>query len=215
MKPELKKISLALGSSLLAAGLSSCSLLGKNKYASQWEIQSDVPASLSSGQAATPSATAGTQAKSNLDGLSPAAEGALDLPGLENGTLSDIPKPHGATGEMANQSPPEMLSSQGMEGAGDLPYAAAAPHGLSTLLPAPPPAVREEELTLAPSALAAAEASVSHPPAEISLSPAETVTPTATPAPSIPLLYGKLDLAPFLNPPAPLAANSPPVPVAQ
>lgn len=211
MKPELKNICLALGLGVLASSLSSCSLLGKGKYASQWEIESEVPASLNSGRATTPSpdALAGPQVKSNLDGWAPAVDGALDLPVSENGTIIDIPKPDGTGGELVQQSPPEMLNVPSSEDANDLPYTIGTPSGIETLLPAPPPAVTEEELQLAPAEVAAAEASAAAPLADIPLTPTEQVAGTA---PSIPLLYGKLDLAPFLIPPAPLAAHAPLLP---
>jgi len=208
MKPELKKILLPVALGLLASALSSCSLVGKRNLASQWEIESDVPASLSSGRAATPSATAGRQVKSNLDGLAPAGAESLDLPGSENGTMSDIPKPDSTTGYWAAQSPPEMLNipSASASDAGDLPYTTGTPGGIETLLPAPPPAVTEEELNMIPNALATETETETAPapaPAAPDLHPAGTET-----APSIPLLYGKLDLAPFLNPPTPLAVNT-------
>ena len=214
MKPKLKTICFAVGLGVLASSLSSCRLLGKGKYASQWEIQTEVPASLSSGQAATPSteALAGPRVKSNLDGLSPTADGELDLPVSENGPIIDIPKPDGTSGELAHQSPPEMLNVPSPEGSGDLPYSIGTPSGIETLLPAPPPAVTEEELNLPPAALAAAEEAAAAPLSDIPLTPAELARGTA---PSIPLLYGRLDLAPFLNPSAPLAANTAPVAAAQ
>lgn len=213
MKSELKRIGLALTLSVVASGMSSCSLLGKGKYASQWEIESEVPAALSSGRASTPSAdaVAGNPVKSNLDGLSPASDGSLDLPVSENGSLMDIPKPDGASGGLAYQSPPEMLNVPSVEGSGDLPYAVGTLGGIETLLPAPPPAVTEEELNLAPAALAAASGETTPPATDLPLVPTAVPEPTPVTAPSIPLLYGRLDLAPFLNAPAPLAVNMPPV----
>ena len=212
MKVELKNIALPIGFGVLALALNSCSLLGKGKYASQWEIKSDVPASLSSGRAATPSATAGTQVKSNLDGLAPVVTEPLDLPGSESGTLSDIPKPEGMGMALAMQSPPEMLNIPSASEAGELPYTSGTPSGLQTLLPAPPPMVTEEELNLAPAALAAVP-EVTPPPVNPIPTP-DPVPAASETIPSIPLLYGKLDLAPFLNPPTPLAANTPPTPAA-
>ena len=214
MKLELKQIILPFGLGVLAVALSSCSLLGKGKYASQWEIESDVPASLSSGRATTPATdmVAGNPVKSNLDALSPASDGSLDLPVSEIGGLIDIPKPDGTHGELAYQSPPEMLNVPSAEGAGDLPYTIGTPSGIGTLLPAPPPAVTEEELNPAPAALAAAavEPAMPLPVAPPAVTP-QADLPVPFKAPSIPLLYGKLDLAPFLNPPAPLVVNTPPV----
>ena len=217
MKTELKRIGLVLGLGLLASATSSCSLLGKGKYASQWEIESDVPASLNSGRAGTPSpaAVAGNGVRSNLDGLPPVSEAMLDLPVSENGTIIDIPKPDVMAGGLAYQSPPEMLNVPPAEGAGDLPYTVGSPSGIETLLPAPPPAVTEDELQLSPAADTSAAVAATltlPPPAELLLSPVPPPSPVTTLAPSIPLLYGKLDLAPFLNPPVPLAVNTPPVP---
>jgi hypothetical protein len=215
MKQELKKYSLGFGlGSALVLSLSSCSLVGKGKYASQWEIQTDVPASLSSGRASTPApdALAGTMPPSNLDGIAPVPDVALDLPVSENGGMIEIPKPAGAPGTLAYQSPPEMLNIPGAESPGDLPYQTVGQQELNTFLAPPPPPVTEEELALAPAAVAAAEAAdpaTEVPP--VPAAPPDAEAPAVpTPAPSIPLLYGKLDLAPFLNPPTPLAVNAEP-----
>ena len=72
--------------------------------------------------------------------------------------------------------------------------------------------VTEEELNLAPAALAAVP-EVTPPPVNPIPTP-DPVPAASETIPSIPLLYGKLDLAPFLNPPTPLAANTPPTPAA-
>jgi len=228
----------ALTLSLLAAGLSSCSLFKNGKYASQWEIQSEVPASLSNGQATVPSEIPLTarQANSNLSGfdpLAPADGGTLDLPMTENGTLIDIPKPDLAmTGNSYRFSPPEMLSIPPGPAEMDLPPPTGSPDHITTLLPGPPPTVTEEELAAAPQALpivyhTAETPAPASPPAVAPVPetaaapvPAPAVTEPEAPlpgpveyagvAPSIPLLYGKLDLTPFLNfaPEAPLTKTN-------
>ena len=215
MKSELKQIGLALGLGMLASTMSSCSLLGKQKAMAQWEIQSEVPASLNNGRATSPASGAvkGNIVKSNLDGLAPIDESALDLPAMENGMLADIPKPEGIYGHLAQQSPPEMLSIPATGAAGEVPHVLHLGQNLAPLLPAPPPAVTEEELAIAPAALTPQEAAMAVPPPELNLAPAPQPAPeiAAVPlaAPSIPLLYGKLDLGPFLNPPTPLAVITP------
>jgi hypothetical protein len=227
MKSELPKIhaGFALGS-LLVMSLSSCSLVGKGKYASQWEIQTDVPASLNSGRATTPvqESTAGAPPSGNLNGFAQVTDEPLDLPVMENSGMTPIPKPTATPGNPVYQSPPEMLNIPGAEtAAADLPYQPVGRQELDPLLAPPPPPVTEEELTLAPSALSAAGAAdpaKDSPPAPESTATVATVAPAATSdtpavpttAPSIPLLYGKLDLAPFLNPPTPLAVNTPAAP---
>lgn len=230
MKPNVTSLYLLLSMSMLAGGLSSCSLLKNGKLSSQWEIESDVPASLNSGHAAAPAGTvAGNTVRSNLSGEQPPAGsegGSLDLPGSESGTMMEIPKPEFASDGTAYQSPPEMLSIPASEGVTDLPGNAPAPAGLTTLLPAPPPPVTEEELVMPPAALtpeaaaatttAAAEWAVSTPSSAGRLGPlsGENASPIAHPtralaATSIPLLYGKLDLTTFLTP-APMAAHTTP-----
>jgi hypothetical protein len=231
MKPSPSTLYRAMTLSLLAAGLSSCSLFRNGKYASQWEIQSDVPASLSNGQAAVPteSPMMARQANSNLSGLDPLASpdgGTLDLPMTENlpmtesGTLIDIPKPHLAmTGNPYRMSPPELLSiPQGTAGT-ELSPPVESPDNITTLLPGPPPLVTEEELAVAPRALpivsdtaeTAAPAPSVLPALEMPAAPApapavaapEAPLPRpvqyAAAAPSIPFLYGRLDLTPFLS----------------
>ena len=236
MKPFPSTLYRAMTLSLLAAGLSSCSLFKNGKYASQWEIESDVPASLSSGQATVPSETPMTarQANSNLSGfdpLAPADGGTLDLPMTENGALIDIPKPDLAmTGNPYRFSPPEMLSIPPGTPEMDLPPPTGSPDHITTLLPGPPPTVTEEELAAAPEALpivyhtaeteAPAPAVVPAPETTAAPAPAPVVAAPEAPlpgpveyagaAPSIPLLYGKLDLTPFLNfaPEAPLTKTN-------
>ena len=236
MKVSSPTLSRALTLSLLAAGLSSCSLFKNGKYASQWEIQSEVPASLSNGQATVPSETPMTarQANSNLSGLDPLAPadgGTLDLPMTENGTLIDIPKPDLAmTGNPYRFSPPEMLSIPPGTPEMDLPPPTGSTDHITTLLPGPPPTVTEEELAAAPEALpivyhtaetaAPAPAVASAPETNAARAPAPAVAAPEVPlpgpvqyagaAPSIPLLYGKLDLTPFLNfaPEAPLTKTN-------
>ena len=230
MKPSHSTLYRAMTLSLLAAGLSSCSLFKDGKYASQWEIQSEVPASLSNGQATVPSETPMTarQANSNLSGLDPLAPadgGTLDLPMTENGTLIDIPKPDLAmTGNPYRMSPPEMLSIPQGTAETDLPPPTGSPDHITTLLPGPPPVVTEEELAAAPAAMPIVyhtpEPSSEAPAPETAAAPAPAVTESAAvvpgpveyteSSPSIPLLYGKLDLTPFLNfaPEAPLTKTN-------
>lgn len=228
MKPSPSTLYRAMTLSLLAAGLSSCSLFKNGKYASQWEIESDVPASLSNGQATVPSETPMTarQANSNLSGfdpLAPADGGTLDLPMTENGALIDIPKPDLAmTGNPYRFSPPEMLSIPPGTPEMDLPPPTGSPDHITTLLPGPPPTVTEEELAAAPEAMPivyhTAETAAPAPAPETVAAPAVAAPEAPLPgpveyagaAPSIPLLYGKLDLTPFLNfaPEAPLTKTN-------
>lgn len=228
MKPFPSTLYRAMTLSLLAAGLSSCSLFKNGKYASQWEIESDVPASLSNGQATVPSETPMTarQANSNLSGLDPLAPadgGTLDLPMTENGALIDIPKPDLAmTGNPYRFSPPEMLSIPPGTPEMDLPPPTGTPDHITTLLPGPPPTVTEEELAAAPEAMPivyhTAETAAPAPAPETAAAPAVAAPEAPLPgpveyagaAPSIPLLYGKLDLTPFLNfaPEAPLTKTN-------
>lgn len=218
-----------LGLSVLAAGMSSCSLFKNGKYASQWEIESEVPASLSSGQAGVPSATAGGRVSSDLSGSDPQAlalGGPLNLPLLENGDLIEIPKPDLSTGHETAapvySSPPEMLSIPGGEASPDLPAAVGSDRGLTALLPAPLPVVMEEKLAPAPEALTAIiPAAEWTPPPPASSNPAPVTTEVAAmgpiwvgPLPTIPLLYGQLDFTRFLTP-APLAPEVPQPPPGQ
>lgn len=231
MKAFPSTLSRAITLSLLAAGLSSCSLFKDGKYASQWEIQSEVPASLSNGQAAVPTEIPMTarQANSNLSGpdpLAPPDGSTLDLPMTENlpmtesGTLIDIPKPDLAmTGSPYRMSPPELLSiPQGTAGT-ELSPPVGSPDNITTLLPGPPPVVTEEELAVAPGALpivsdtaetaAPAPSVLPTPETPAAPAPAPAVAAPEAPlpgpvqyaaaAPSIPLLYGRLDLTPFLS----------------
>ncbi len=226
MKASFSSVLRLLGVGLLASGLSSCSLFRNGKYASQWEIQSDVPASLSSGEASAPpsgGAASGT-VRSNLSGIGDPmvdAAGSMDLPVNENGAIIDVPKPELAmTGNVYGQSPPEMLNIPSSTGESDLPATGGAPHNLTTLLPGPPP-VTEEELALAPEALTApAPAPEAPAPADASAATvpapqpaAAEAMPAAKPAvaTTFPLLYGKLDLTPYLCP-NPMALTTPPAP---
>ncbi len=221
MKAKLKQLGQVVGLVTLASGLSACSLLGKNRASAQWEIESDVPASLNSGRATTPGpeSVASSRVKSDLDGQPLAADTPLELPASTDRMMANIPKPSSLHGQTTEQAPPEMLSIPPTEGAGDLPDGTGPTLGMNTLLTGPPPEVTEEELTMpltdelmaetaeVPAEVAAAPAPIPTPAVEIpSLTPAE---PATSPPPSIPLLYGKLDLAAFLTPPAPLAANTP------
>ena len=225
MKAFPSTLSRAITLSLLAAGLSSCSLFKDGKYASQWEIQSEVPASLSNGQAAVPTEIPMTarQANSNLSGpdpLAPPDGSTLDLPMTESGTLIDIPKPDLAmTGNPYRMSPPELLSiPQGTAGT-ELSPPVGSPDNITTLLPGPPPVVTEEELAVAPGAMpivsdtaetaAPAPSELPTPETPAAPAPAPVVAAPEAPlpgpvqyaaaAPSIPLLYGRLDLTPFLS----------------
>ncbi len=203
-----------LGMSTLAFGLSSCSLFKNGKYASQWEIQSEVPASLNSGEATVPGPVPTHTVQSNLSGadqLALADGSLLDLPMTENGGLVDVPKPDWAmTTGQPGQSPVELLSVPGHGQATDLPMASYTNADLSNLLPAPPPPVTEEDLVLAPGALAPEVAEI--PAGDLPLTGAapdslgtatrETVVSAehSSTGPTIPLLYGQLDLSAFLNP---------------
>lgn len=216
MNASLSKFNRGLSLSLLALSLSSCSLFRDGKYASQWEIQSDVPASLNSGEATAPSTTSPqvAQVKSNLSGtdesMSPDA-GMLDLPATGDDSLIDVPKPDFNVASVTpGQSPVELLNIPSAAGSPDVSTETLTNADLGTLLPAPPPAVTEEELAMAPAALPPGEAAItpdeSIPPAppapgapaeevptEGSKSPVKTASST-----TIPLLYGQLDLSPYL-----------------
>jgi hypothetical protein len=223
MKTSIPLFCRALGLSALALGLSSCSLFRNGKHVSQWEIQSDVPASLNSGEATVPGPVTGRTVQSNLSGtdqLAAADGGMLDLPMNENGGLVEVPKPEWAmTTGQPGQSPVELLSVPGQGHATDLPTASYTNADLTTLLPAPPPPVAEEGVVLAPGALGPAGPVI--PPGDVPLTGfapppmgAETPETGADPvktasAPTIPLLYGMLDLSPYLNP-ALFAPNPPP-----
>lgn len=214
MKTFISPFCRALGLSALAFGLSSCSLFKNGKYASQWEIQSEVPASLNSGEATVPGPVSGRTVQSNLSGTDPMAVadgGMLDLPMSEHGGLVDVPKPQWAmaTGQ-PGQSPVELLSVPNHGHTTDLPTASYTNADLSNLLPAPPPAVTEEELVLASGALVPTAPEI--PAGDVPLTagasePQGTETPEtlagpvkSASAPTIPLLYGQLDLSPYLNP---------------
>jgi hypothetical protein len=221
-----------LGLTLLAATLSSCSLFKNGKYASQWEIESEVPSSLNSGEATTPSPTTVPvrNVTSNLAGNDPLSETnaqPLEMPTLE-GNLVDIPKPSALTAA-SYQSPPEMLNVPTVSSGHDLPgNPGSTDNSLTSLMSSPPPEVTEEELSMAPVALPpdASQSPISMPsgPApiagEMPVEPAgkEPVAPVgpvsaAPAAPGIPLLYGKLDLTPFLTPaPEPEPAQTASVP---
>lgn len=227
MNASLSKINHALGLGVLALSLSSCSLFRDGKYASQWEIQSDVPASLNSGEATTPSTTPPqvAQVNSNLSGtdasLSPDA-GMLDLPANGEDSLMDVPKPDFNVASITpEQSPVELLNIPSAPGSHEGMTETLTNADLGTLLPAPPPAVTEEELAMAPAAL---------PPGQDGFPPADSIPPPppapGNPAPeataddskapvkaaststTIPLLYGQLDLSPYL-PPAITATEAP------
>ena len=216
MNTSLQTLARTLSLSALALGLSSCSLFKNGKYASQWEIQSEVPSSLNSGQASAPAPSQVPQrtVKSNLSGADPLEatdQGTLDLPVAGGGPLIDIPKPEVNLHGTVYQSPPEFLGSP--TGAGhDLPSSTAggAETGLTSLLQSPPPpAVTEEELSMAPAALPPAMTVEPDPaanPAEpVGKAPVGPVLSSDSASPGIPLLYGKLDLSQFLTaaPPAP------------
>lgn len=204
----------ALGA--LAAGLSSCSLFKNGKYANQWEIESDVPSSLNSGEATPPPASTAVASNvhSNLSGgahLDPADTTSLDLPVSEEGGMVEVPKPEIAPAHdtrPAGQSPVEMLTLPPASPESDLPAVATGTYDNHSLLSGPPPAVTEEELAAAPSALAPAPTPVStipvpgapdSPPGKPMESPGKEPVKAAS-ATVIPLLYGKLDLTPYLNP---------------
>ena len=114
MKLFLPELNRGLGLALLAAGLSSCSLFQNGKYASQWEIETDVPASLNSGQASsqTPREVAGGGVHSDLSGQE--TNGLPDMGGLDSvlpggGMIADVPKPDQLARHEVSQSPPELL----------------------------------------------------------------------------------------------------------
>jgi hypothetical protein len=202
-----------LGLSALAFGLSSCSLFKNGKYASQWEIQSEVPASLNSGEATVPGPVPTHTVQSNLSGadqLALADGSLLDLPMTENGGLVDVPKPEWAmTTGQPGQSPVELLSVPGGQ-ATDLPTASYTNADLTNLLPAPPAPVTEEDLVLTPGDLAPEVAEI--PAGDLPLTGAAPESLTAATGktvasaknfpmgPTIPLLYGQLDLSDLLNP---------------
>lgn len=253
MKKSLQNIRRFVALGALASGLSSCSLLKNGKYANQWEIESDVPASLNSGEPTppAPSSAIASRVRSNLSGhpsLNPADLNALDLPSDENGSMVEVPKPdlllasHPAD---VGQSPVEMLSLPPVSPENDLPAPSAGTYHDNTLLNAVPPAPDEAAAPAsAPqSALAATAGSSSSSlvgsaqagpaptdptpepsvaadpptfepervPAKSPAAPAAPSSPVApgspgdaptkaAPATVIPLLYGKLDLTPYLNP---------------
>lgn len=218
MNPAITTLSRFFGLSVLVLGFSSCSLFKDGKYASQWEIESDVPASLSSGTASVPDvkATANHRVKSNLsrnpEPLSPTNLGELDLPALENNDMAEVPKPDfAASNPVYGQSQTEMLN---VPSAGETTEATGSAGGLAdltTLLPEPPPVVTEEELAAAPPALppVAMDGPLNPEPAEPQPGPVSfeaigaEVTAGKAPALSattIPLLYGQLDLSAFLTP---------------
>jgi hypothetical protein len=232
MNVNFSSIVRAMGVGIAAAGLCSCSLFKNGQYASQWEIQTDVPASLSSGQAAVPEegSLGRHQVRSNLSGAPstlPSEEaGTLDLPGDAPDSMIDVPKPDLAMMDpRRGQSPVEMLNLPGEASSNELPSATAgSPEAAATLLSPPPPAITDEELAAAPSALPPVTPIVlpdnlnkdapSAPHDEVLPSespPGKTPVKTAA-APNIPLLYGKLDLAPFMPAPPEESdpANSPP-----
>lgn len=223
MKLSFSSSSRAIGVGVATVGLCSCSLFKNGKYASQWEIQTDVPASLNSGQATVPreNSLAFNNVRSNLSGAqSPAVQeaGMLDLPGENAGPIIDLPKPDPAMlNPLQGQSRVEMLNLPGGGISTDLPAAAVGSlDTASTLLNPPPPVLADEELAAVPSALPPLSPAMvpDSIPGEPSLKPAaedipmgisEGKSPVKTAAaPSIPLLYGKLDLAPFL----PLASEA-------
>lgn len=213
MKTFIPLFCRALGLSALAMGLSSCSLFKNGQYASQWEIQSDVPASLNSGEARVPGPVPLRTVQSNLSGGEQLAmaDGGLDLPMTGNGGLVDVPKPDWAmTSGQPGQSPVELLSVPGQNYATDLPTASYTNADLTDLLPSPPPAVSEEELVLSPGALAPGFSDIPEDDVPVTGAAPESVG-TKSPetvhvggitssSPTIPLLYGQLDLSPYLNP---------------
>lgn len=227
MKASIQHLSRLVALGALAAGLSSCSLFKNGKYANQWEIESDVPASLNSGEATPPpdSTAVASNVHSNLSGtshLDPADTTSLDLPTSEEGGMVEVPKPEIALAHdtrQMGQSPVEMLTLPPAAPETDLPAATAGTYDNNSLLSGPPPAVTEEELAVAPSALAPAPAADSTPMAPgtpDSVPGASPETPGKEPvqaasATVIPLLYGKLDLTPYLNavPPTDPAAPAP------
>jgi hypothetical protein len=229
MKTLFLSLHRPLGLTVLAAALSSCSLFKNGKYASQWEIQSEVPTSLNSGEATTPPPTAVPlrTVKSNLagtDATSGTTAQPLKLNAME-GNLVDIPKPT-ALNQSAYQSPPEMLNVPTVSSGHDLPaHPGTTDTSLTSLMASPPPEVTEEELSMAPAALppeAALHSPVQVPapaapnPVAVPMEPAgkapvPPVTAAGPNAPGIPLLYGKLDLTPFLTPaPEPVQTASVP-----
>jgi hypothetical protein len=229
MKVLFSSFGRVFGICLLAMGFSSCSLFRDGKYASQWEIESDVPASLSSGTAAVPDTmvTAMPRVKSNLSrnpGSPSTADGVdLDLPIVEKNEMVEVPKPDFAeSARVYEQSPPEMLNVP--SAAGQRTEASESGNGglsdLTTLLPEPPIEVTEEELASAPAALPpvilggpvnpepSGPGPVSEPPGlEAGKAPVASTT--------IPLLYGQLDFASLLSPtttPAPATVEPEPAP---
>ena len=226
MKLSFSSSSRAIGVGVATVGLCSCSLFKNGKYASQWEIQTDVPASLNSGQATVPEENplAFNNVRSNLSGAeSPLIQeaGMLDLPGENAGPIIDLPKPDPAMlNPLQGQSRVEMLNLPGGGISTDLPAAAVGSlDTASTLLNPPPPLLTGEELAAVPSALPPlspamvpdsipGEPSLKPAPEDIPMVNSQGKSPVKTAAaPSIPLLYGKLDLAPFL-PPAPGAPSA-------
>ena len=229
MKASIQHLSRLVALGALAAGLSSCSLFKNGKYANQWEIESDVPASLNSGEATAHPASSeiASNVHSDLSGtahLDPADTTSLDLPTSEESGMVEVPKPDLALVHEARevgQSPVEMLSLPPVSPENDLPAASAGTYDNNSLLASPPPVVTEEELAGVPAALAPIPAAPDSPAAA---TPASTApVPGTTPDPLgkepaaagsttvIPLLYGKLDLTPYLNTPP---ASSPPAPPA-
>ncbi len=213
MKPSTLSLSRFLVVLALPAALSSCRLFRDGGASARWEIESEVPSSLSTGRASAPmtAANTGVPLRSDLSGVAPASATAgqgLDLPGLESGFFLDIPKPEVVLGGPVAQSPPEMLNIPGSMGDSDLPYSPVSAPGMNTLLPGPPPAVTEEELSMAPEAMPALSPGDSLP-ATIAAQDQPAIT-KAVPLlafsspefPSIPLLYGNLDLNALFTPPA-------------
>ena len=207
------------GLALLASGFCSCSLFKNGKYASQWEIQTDVPASLNSGNATVPDEKllATHPVKSNLSGQAPPAMDEMNFED-QSGGLSELnvnlPKPDMSMLEPSKeQALVEMINLPGSGGTTDLPVASSeSPSSADTLLDSPPPMVTDADLAAVPRALPPAapetmsDSVIGAPPVKTREdSTHQEHAPGKSPAriaaaPGIPPLYSKLDQDPSLPP---------------
>ena len=184
MISRLSKLLPSLVGLIACAGVTSCSLFRDGKYASQWEVETEVPDSLDGGKPSQgPSAE---QVAARQRATIPSDSNLADLPSMDtqlprtNGPLlsegSGIPKPN--FDSPARSIHPELL---------DVPPPGSTPNGIDTELPQGSSGIASiSESKLEPLT------TDSSPPA--ALPPAN---PPIDPAPGVPLLHGATRLSDF------------------
>lgn len=221
MKSWLSKASTGIALLTACGALNSCRLFGGGKYASQMEVETDVPESLEQGRASAGPDAGDAELVSNpaVNGVPPssnlidipdpsvpygqlpplpssgtATTGGASLVGLPSGGQSgliDIPKPDFNSISVHNTRPPAEMLSLGP------PKAPASRMSMAGALPSPsaaPAVVTEkvEPMTPAPAAPPVT-------PTEAEIASAPKATPSEPAEPGVPLLFGQARLSDFYS----------------